>query len=116
MGSQGSDDEMSEDGIKTSERARSAGGKQRKCDLSSEWVERREEQRATGTILILGPGGETDGPMGGRDGGQEPIRGRQGDLPTPGLAMIENHDPPLGKEQLDIRSQESRQNSARIEI
>ena len=61
-------------------------------------------------------GGETDGPMGGRDGGQEPIRGRQGDLPTPGLAMIENHDPPLGKEQLDIRSQESRQNSARIEI
>ena len=33
-----------------------------------------------------------------------------------GLAMIENHDPPLGKEQLDIRIQESRQNSARIEI
>ena len=66
--------------------------------------EEREEHWATGTILSSGLGGETDGPMGGRDEGQEPIRGRQGDLPTPGLAMIENHDPPLGKEQLDIRS------------
>ena len=56
--------------------------------------------------------------MGGQDGDQGPIRAKQRDLPTfgLGLAMMENHDPPLGKEQLDIRSQEPRQNSARIEI
>ena len=62
--------------------------------------------------------GETFGPMGGQEGGQGPIRAGQCDSHTLGLglAMMENHDPPLGKEQLDIRSQEPRQNSARIEI
>ena len=44
---------------------------------------------------------EMDGPMGGQDGAQGPIRARQwSDLPGLGLAMIENHDDdPLGKEQ-----------------
>ena len=83
--------------------------------MSSEWAERALGNR---DHPLIRDRGETYGPMGGQDGGQGPIRAGQCDLHTLGLglAMMENHDPPLGKEQLDIRSQEPRQNSARIEI
>ena len=76
----GSGDEMSTPRIKSSRLLlswRGPGEKQRKCDVSSEWAERALGNR---DHPLIRDGGETDGPMGGRDGGQGPIRARQCDL------------------------------------